>query len=340
MPLSLSRQNILYFTRGNRVQYKNLGAADEIGQLSKLQEKHGDLKLLESGGADQPGILAIATTKGVVQVWDCESKKMTGSWSTKGVGSMAWNGPVLSMGGLKGTIRYYDTRIQPSSKMKEQAPKVTRHQAPILTMSWNVDGRILASGDESGVAHCWDARQKERVPLDVGEFVSRRKKIQHDGSISALSWCPWQSKVLATGDVTGLVKIWSIEASHSGSNATTPGKLELGSKIVNLYFSPNYKELLSVLGPSSAPPDPEATGSQTWPRSILSNSVAVHSYPSLRQITNLPVSDQAIGGSVLNAGATKIVVAVPGEAKLKVFDAWGKRKEVKRQTSFLGNAIR
>lgn len=114
----------------------------------------------------------------------------------------------------------------------------------------------------------------------------------------------------------------------------------MGCKIVNLHFSPNYKELLSTLGPM--PATPEGTDARDWPRGILSNAVAVHSFPSLRHIATLPVSDQAICGSVLNTGAAvhKIVVAVPGETKLKVFDVWGKRKEIRRQSSFLGNTIR
>ncbi|KAJ6578781.1 WD40 repeat-like protein [Mycena vulgaris] len=331
VPLSYSAQNVLYFSRGNRVHYRNMVAADSVSQLCKVQETHGDLKLLEAG----PSGLAVATTKGVVQLWDTETKKMVCSWTTKGVASMAWNGPLLSIGGLKGTIRHYDTRIQPTSKMKEQAAKVTRHQASILTLSWNADGKLLASGDESGIVYCWDARSK--VPLDVGEFVQRRKKIQHGSAISALTWCPWQAKLLATGDTRGTVKLWTVDAGNPHSNAAAPGKLELGSKIVGLDFSPNYKELLTTLGPLTATDETRA-----WPPSILSNSVHVHAIPSLRSISSVSVAEQAVCGSILNTGASvhKIVVAVPGESKLKVFEVWGKRKEIRRQGSFLGNSIR
>jgi cell division cycle protein 20 (cofactor of APC complex) len=154
-------------------------AADTVGQLCKLQDQHGDLILLEAGGTDH---LALATSTGLVQLWNTESKKMVCSWTTKGVASMAWNGPVLSIGSSKGVLRHFDTRVQPTSKMKEQASKVTRHQASIATLAWNTDGKLLASGDESGVVYTWDARSK--VPLDVGEFYQRRKKIQHSKAVS------------------------------------------------------------------------------------------------------------------------------------------------------------
>lgn len=183
--LSCSLQNILFFSRGNRVHYKNLTSTEEIGQLCRLQESHGDLQIVQCGGSDQPDIVALGTSKGLVQIWDLKTKRMTSSWSTKGVSAMKWNGPVLTMGGLKGTIRHYDTRISPTLKMKEQVRKVTRHQARITSLDWSVEGNILASGDESGTVYCWDSRQK--VPLDVGEFVQRRKKMQHEAAVRVSS---------------------------------------------------------------------------------------------------------------------------------------------------------
>ena len=183
--LSCSFRNTLFFTRGNRVHYKNLTTSEEVGQLCKLQDSRGDLRVIECGGIDQPDIVALGTTKGIVQIWDVQAKKITMNWTTtKEISAMRWNGPVLTIGGLKGTIRHYDTRINPIPKMKEQARKVTRHQAPITSLDWNVDGKYLASGDAAGTVYCWEPGQK--VPLDVGEFIQRRKKIQHVGAISVI----------------------------------------------------------------------------------------------------------------------------------------------------------
>jgi cell division cycle protein 20 (cofactor of APC complex) len=70
------------------------------------------------------------------------------------------------------------------------------------------------------------------------------------------------------------------------------------------------------------------------------NSVVVHSYPSLRHVTTLHVSDKALTGSVLNTVGTKIILAIPEDNKLKVWDAWGKNKEIKRQSSFMDSTIR
>lgn len=183
--LSCSSSNVLCFSRGNRVHFKTLGSgsgAEDIGQLCKLQEDRGDLRVIECGGNDMPHIVALATTKGFVQIWDIKAKKMSMSWSTKGVSVMRWNGAVLTVGGLKGTIRHYDTRVEPKSKMKDLAPKLTRHQARITSLAWSINGKVLASGDESGTVYCWE--QGKKVPSDVGEFVQRRKKMQHSGAVS------------------------------------------------------------------------------------------------------------------------------------------------------------
>jgi cell division cycle protein 20 (cofactor of APC complex) len=187
--MSWSAQNIVVFARGNRVHYKQLGGAgtvagtaDDIGQLCRLPETRGDLCAIEFGGLDQPSIVALGTSKGYVQIWDVAAKKMTVGWTTKGVTAMKWNGPVLTVGITKGTIRHFDTRVKDAPKIKEQARKITRHQSPISSLSWNSEGKFLASGDETGMVYCWDPRQN--VPLDVGEMVHRRKKMQHAGVVT------------------------------------------------------------------------------------------------------------------------------------------------------------
>jgi cell division cycle protein 20 (cofactor of APC complex) len=181
VPLGRSVQNALLFTRGNRVHYKNMSTNEDIGQLCRVPDKCGLLRYISCAGKDQPNVVALGTEKGI-QIWDLSTKKLTSAWTTREVTAMHWNGPVLTVGGVKGTIRHFDTRTKETPKMKEQASKVTRHQTKITRLQWNVDGNLLASGDESGTVYCWDPRQK--VPLDVGEFVQRRKKMQHPGAIT------------------------------------------------------------------------------------------------------------------------------------------------------------
>ncbi|KAJ7353118.1 WD40-repeat-containing domain protein [Mycena albidolilacea] len=327
------------------------GDSVSVSQVCKLQAQHGALTLLAAGGGGNSAVdphhhhqqqqqhshqstrLALATSTGAVQVWDVEARRVVCSWGTKGVGAMVWgaDGAVLSIGGPKGAIRHYDTRA-PQGKVhtntEQAAPgkagaksqqQLTRHQTGVAALAWGADGRLLASGDAGGVVYTWDARAG-RAPLDVGEFLQRRKKMQHAQPISALAWCPWQPKLLASGDAGGTVRFWSVEPANTSSNATA-GRLELGSRVAGLHWAPGYKELLTTLGPAAADSD----GAPWRPRGLLSNALAVHAFPSLRPIASLSLLGAA--SSAHAAAVHKVVVAVPGEGKLKVYEVWGRRRE-------------
>ncbi|KAF8181082.1 hypothetical protein BJ912DRAFT_980291 [Pholiota molesta] len=247
----------------------------DISQLCKLSEKWGNIRALEGGGIAQPSILAIATSKGYIQIWDVKAKKATMTWpTTKEITALAWNGPILSVGGIKGSIRHYDTRL-PASKLKEQARQVIRNH-----------GQFLASGDAAGTVHCWELGQK--VPLEVGEFVSRRKKIhtrerfRHPSAVE-------------------------INAKDANSNSLNPGKLDIGTVITGIHFSPHCKEILTT------------HGAQVGERAV--NAIAVHSFPSLRDVTtySLPGAQLgAIGDSVLDGTGTKLIFATPSTNKIDV----------------------
>ncbi|TFY50978.1 hypothetical protein EVJ58_g10801, partial [Rhodofomes roseus] len=182
-PVSWSENNILLFGRGARVHYKNLSANEAIGQLCKFREDQGNLRLIECAGKDYPNLVAVSSSNGHIQLWDLAAKKMVSKWSTKSTAAIQWNGPILTVGGERGSIRQFDTRVPDTTKMKEQAKKTMRHQSKISSLAWNIDGKFLASGDESGQVHIWDPRL-QNAPLEVGEMIQRRKKIQHVGVIT------------------------------------------------------------------------------------------------------------------------------------------------------------
>ncbi|KAF9529149.1 WD40-repeat-containing domain protein [Crepidotus variabilis] len=332
--LSCSVDNTLLFTRGNRVYSKNLNNTlnEDFIQLCKLPDSRGSLRAIECGGKSHPGVVAIGTSQGFIQTWDIRTRKMLMSWpTTKDISALAWNGSVLTVGGAKGTIRLYDTRISPAEKMREQARKITRHQGRISCLSWNDDGKLLASGDSSGMVHCWESGQI--VPMNVGEFVQRRKKIQHDGSISALAWSSWSSKLLATGDDKGCLRLWNVNPNDPSSNLATPGKVDTSARITGIHFSTQCMEILTTHGNAVPIVDSAANNSPSH-KSPFANSLAVHT-ASLRHVTTLNVpTDKPIGDSVLSANGMKVVFTVPDEAKINICDAWAKRKELRRQASF------
>lgn len=355
-PVSWSANNAIIFGRGNRVYMKNLATTEDVAQLCKVRESQGDLSLIDCGGKDQPHIIATATRGGYIQIWDVNSKKALLQWQTTGALSLRWNGSTLTVGGPKGTIKHYDTRsYRANSKLKDVTRKVTRHQAGITSLAWNSEGKYLASGDEMGTILCWDDRKG--APLDVGELVQRRRKMQHEGVVTvsapycycglqlmheqALAWCPWQPKMFASGDskadLTGTIRVWNVNASTIHS---TPDKLELDASVTSIHFSPHCKEILSTHGKGKATPVPptrnddlEVINHDPAP-SKISNSIVVHSLPSLRHVTTLSGASTNIAGSLLSPNGHKLLLALPEESKLRLWDVWGK-PTLKRQPSAL-----
>ncbi|KAJ2923636.1 hypothetical protein H1R20_g13459, partial [Candolleomyces eurysporus] len=333
----------------------NLSANEEVGQICRVQESHGIVTAIACGvsstdaASGNHGVVAVGTSKGLVSIYDVQTKKRVVSWITKPVASLAWNNKILTVGCVSGSICHFDTRITPVEKMKEQALTVTRHQAPITCMEWNADGDVLASADKKGNVYCW--KSGDKVPLDIGEFVMRRKKIKHTAAISAVSWCPWQQKNLLTADVKGVIQFWTVDPKCKDSNAMTPARLDTGSAITGVHWSTQCKEFLTThgykvprnLAAPPAPPPPVSAG-PLYPAPPpaapeVENTLAVWQFPSLRFVTKMQMNttDVPIGNSVSHSKGMKLVFAVPDQGKIHTCDVWGKRKpelnKIRRQSS-------
>ena len=117
-----------------------------------------------------------------------------------------------------------------------------------------------------------------------------------------------------------------------------PTKLSFDAAITSLHFSATCKELLSTHGPGRPhTPATHLTADDADPffdpvlfdsagtRARLSNSIAVHHFASLQHVTTLSVgADTHIAGSLLSPSGQKLLLAVPREGKLKLWDVWGK----------------
>ncbi|KAI0312494.1 hypothetical protein OF83DRAFT_1294868 [Amylostereum chailletii] len=101
-PLAWTPNNALVFGRGDRVHVKNLATTgtDDVAVLVKLKDHHGHLRLLECGDDEMPNVVAVATSKGLIQLWDIPSKKMVMNWYTKPVSALRFAGPILSYASL------------------------------------------------------------------------------------------------------------------------------------------------------------------------------------------------------------------------------------------------
>lgn len=134
--------------------------------------------------------------------------------------------------------------------------------------------------------------------------------------------------------------MWTIGGPTSSYHYNHPDKIEFDAPVTSVHFSPHCKEILSTHGPGKSTPaastyteNLELIENDPIP-SPFTNSVVVHSYPSLKHVRTLPGATTNIAGSLLSPNGQKIVLAVPEENKLKIWDVWA-RPAIRRQASAL-----
>ncbi|XP_054843207.1 cell division cycle protein 20 homolog B isoform X2 [Eublepharis macularius] len=179
--------------------------------------------------------LAFATSDGEVQLWDIETQKrlrnMFGHLSV--VGTLSWNGHILSSGSRLGYIHHHDVRTA-----QHHIGMVRQSKKSVCSLQWSPDHKLLASGSSDGLLNIW--------PNDPGVTGQYRPltSISHSSAVKAMKWCPWQSSVIATGGgiKDRMLHVWNISNLKSLETADTK------SQICSLLWLPNTKELITGEG--------------------------------------------------------------------------------------------
>ncbi|XP_068784456.1 cell division cycle protein 20 homolog B [Struthio camelus] len=179
--------------------------------------------------------LAIGTSDGEVQLWDIETKKrlrnMFGHLSV--VGALSWNHYILSSGSRLGSIHHHDVRVA-----QHHVGTLCQNKQSICSLKWSLTDQLLASGSSDGVLNIW--------PSDPGVKVQSQplKTIPHSSAVKAMNWCPWQSKILATGGgmKDGVLRVWDINREKIIQSAATD------SQICSLLWLPKTSKLMTGQG--------------------------------------------------------------------------------------------
>ena len=133
-------------------------------------------------------------------------------------------------------------------------------------------------------------------------------------------------------DCTGTIRIWDLADDESARrHPERPTKLELEAQVTSLHFSPQINELLSTHGAGKITEVP-SLGHAPPLKPRIANSIAVHQFPLMRHVTTRAVGEKGVAGSVLSPNGQRVVLAVPEEAQLKVWDVWGKFREAKQKS--------
>lgn len=218
----------------NKEMYLWNASSGDISQLFSMDVDTSDYITSTAWIQNKGNILAVGNSKSVVELWDVEKqacvRKMK-SHVTR-IGSLCWNQHILTSGSRLGVIHNHDVRVA-----EHHVGTLKLHDQEVCGLKWSPDGRHLASGANDNLVAIWDINMShESHPL----FVLR----EHTAAVKAVSWCPWQSNILATGGGTadGKIRIWNIYNGHV--QHTTEAK----SQISCLLWSKDFKEIISSHG--------------------------------------------------------------------------------------------
>jgi len=195
--------------------------------------------------------LAVGTNKGEVQIWDAahcrKLRTMTGHRGR--VGTMAWNGYVLSTGSRDHSILHRDVRQQAAFMAKLQG-----HRQEVCGLKWSYDEQQLASGGNDNKLYVWNLRSN----------MPTHKFGEHQAAVKAIAWSPHQHGLLGSGGGTADRHI----RFYNTVNNTSLASFDTGSQVCNLVWSKNVNEIVSTHGYSL-------------------NQIIVWKYPSMQKVATL-----------------------------------------------------
>ncbi|PON71073.1 Guanine nucleotide-binding protein, beta subunit [Parasponia andersonii] len=227
-------------------------------------------------------LLAVGLVDSKLQLWDAETSKLVRSLEGHAgrVGTVAWNGHILTSGSQDKSIINHDARVGNNVVSRSEA-----HTEEICGLKWSEGGKMLASGGNENHIYMWESSK-----MSSSNFLHRFTG--HRAAVKALAWCPHQSEVLASGGGTndGSIKLWN---SQKG---TCISSIETKAQICGLEWNRHHKELLSGHG---------------FGNGELGNQLCLWQYPSLTKMADLKrhasrilhISQSPDGLTVVSAGA-------------------------------------
>jgi cell division cycle protein 20 (cofactor of APC complex) len=234
--LDWSANNVLAVALGNTV-YLWDATTSSIEELLVVDEEG---PVTSVSWASDGKYLAVGLNNSVVQLWDSQSLRQLRSLKghSARVGSLAWNGPILTTGGRDNLILNNDVRIRDHITERLEA-----HEQEICGLKWSPTGQQLASGGNDNLVHIWDAAAGAGGSIH-GPSPYLHRFDDHQAAVKALAWCPFQSNLLASGGGTAdrCIKFWN---THTGACVNS---IDTKSQVCALQWSRHEREILSSHG--------------------------------------------------------------------------------------------
>lgn len=289
--ISWSNENILAIALNNSVYCWNATS----GSVDLITECETIVTSIKWSPDDY--YLSIGLDNGNIEIWDIESttKLRTMNCGNVRIGIQDWNDHILTSGSRNGEIINNDVRIS-----DHITAKLEYHTGEVCGLQWRMDGLQLASGGNDNIVNIWDCRNT--MPIFT--------KTAHNAAVKAISWCPTQLSLLATGGGSACKKIhfWN---SNNGSRINT---IETDSQVSSLnwgYSNGIGKEIVSTHG-------------------FPNNEISVYSYPSLQKTgVIVDAHESRILNSQLSPNNT-ILATIAADENLKFWKLFDEQPEVEK----------
>ncbi|KAK9271527.1 hypothetical protein L1049_001887 [Liquidambar formosana] len=232
--LDWSKKNIIAIALGSDLYLWN----SETGKNHKLLQVDGHHDYPASvAWSKDARMVAVGHMRSKIQLWDAETSQIVRSLGghQRRVGTIAWNGHILTSGSQDKSIINHDVRARNSSSC------IRAHTQEVCGLKWSSSGNILASGGNENLIYIWEASK-----MSSSNFLHQFN--EHQAAVKALAWCPYQSDVLASGGGTmdGCIKLWNIQ------KGTCINSIDTKAQICGLEWNRHHKEILSGHGFSTS----------------------------------------------------------------------------------------
>ncbi|EAU39335.1 WD-repeat containing protein slp1 [Aspergillus terreus NIH2624] len=275
--------NLLDWSSGNQVaiglERSVFVWSADTGSVNRLLETSPDTYISSVKWSGDGAYVGVGLGTGEVQIWDVEEgtklRSMFGHDSRVGV--MGWSKHILSTGARSGLVFNHDVRVA-----QHKVAELVSHTSEVCGLEWRPDGAQLATGGNDNLVNIWDARS-----LSAPKFT----KTNHRAAVKALSWCPWQLNLLATGggSYDRHIHFWN---TTTGARTNS---IDTGSQVTSLRWSNHYREIVS----SSGFPD---------------NSLSIWSYPTLVRNVEIPAHETRVLHSCLSPDGQILATAAADES--------------------------
>ncbi|KAG5503515.1 hypothetical protein JKF63_05655 [Porcisia hertigi] len=260
--------------------------------------------------------LAIGRNTGAVEVWDVETQQTVHTYRQHAdrVVSLSWEphgGWLLASGSRDSTVVLRDSRERDTSTSASisspssfvslaTATSVLRaHETEVCGLKWSPTGAMLASGGNDNRLLLWDRRcisTGSHGNSDASGVYHHRDcqpvffLNKHTAAVKALSWCPTQPALLASGggshDKT--LRFWNSLTGECVHHINT------GSQVCGVVWNRTGTELVTAHG-------------------YTDNQLSIWRYPSLRRIANLIGHTSRVLHLALSADGETVVSAAGDE---------------------------